>query len=239
MYKLVLAIAAAQALTAIDVSSIVVSPPQIVCELDPAVLKGSVRRLSWSVDGQYLHLQTIDRDVLHDYIVDVRARALSLAFGEPEWAAMYWATKSDLAAPGLSGLRIEVIEDHQRTKPAPFSGGFANGGAQTVDQRNPNDTFAIEVKLKLLGEEVGYFLNEVAFGGITFGWGPAGTGALAFVDGKGRVVLFDREKRKHVVPGTKSATLPAWSPDGTHVAFIERDGRRNSRLMTTSISHGG
>ena len=62
--------------------------------------------------------------------------------------------KSDLAAPGQPALKIDVIEDHQRTRPAPFLPGSSNGG-QTIDQRNPNDTFAIEVKLKLLGQEVG------------------------------------------------------------------------------------
>jgi WD40-like Beta Propeller Repeat len=140
--------------------------------------------------------------------------------------------KSDLAAPGDPGLKIEVIEDHQRTKPAPFTGGSAAGGAQTVDQRNPNDTFAIEVTLKLLGQEVGYFLNDVAFGGVTFGWGPLGSSAIAFVDDKGRVVLLDRDKHKKIVPGTRDATFPAWSPDGRRIADLQKDGRRKYRLMT-------
>jgi hypothetical protein len=64
------------------------------------------------------------------------ARELSIAFGEPEWAVTYWAMKADLAAPRRSGLKIEVVEDHQRTKPAPFTGGFTAGGAQAfVDAR--------------------------------------------------------------------------------------------------------
>ena len=100
----------------------------------------------------------------------------------PEWAAPYWATKSSLAAPGQAGLKIEVLENHQRTRPAPFSGGFTNGGAQTVDLRNPVDTFGIDVRLQLLRQEVGYFITEVAMAGVTYGWGPAGSGAIAFVD---------------------------------------------------------
>lgn len=200
------------------------------------VLKGAVRRLSWSPDGLYLHVQTIDRDVLHDYIVALDDKEISLAFGEPEWAAAYWAKKADLSAPGEPGLKIEVIEKHQRTRQTPFTGGFSSGGAQTVEQRNPNDTFAIEVSLKLFGEEVGYFLNEVAYGGITFGWGPQSSGLLVFADAKGRLALIDRQKHKKPIPGTKDSLLPAWSPDGTRVAFLQKDNRRIYRLMTAMIS---
>jgi WD40 repeat protein len=222
--------------TATDVSRVTVGAPTVVCDLDMTLMKGEVRRLSWSPDGAYIHLQTIERETLRDYIVTLPEGIVSVAFGEPEWAVRYWAMKSDLAAPSQPGLKIEVFEDHQRTRPAPFSGGFSAGGAQTADQRNPVDTYSIEVKLKLLGEEVGYFLNNVAFGGITFGWGPPGSGAIVFVDDKGRVALFDRDRHKRTVPGTKDAVLPAWSPDGRRVAFVRKDGRRKYRLMVSAIA---
>jgi hypothetical protein len=221
---------------ATDVASVVVSPPRTICVLDMNTLKGEIRRLSWSADNTRLHVQTADRGAIHDYIVTLPEGVISPAFGEPEWAAEYWTKKSSLSAPGSPDLRIEVIEDHQRTKPTPFTGGFTAGGAQSVDQRNPVDTFAIEVKLKLLGQEVGYFLNDVAMAGFTYGWGPADSGAIAFVDEKGRVVLFDRGRRKKVVPGTKDALMPAWSADGTHLAFLQKIGRRSYRLAVVTIS---
>ena len=48
--------------TLIDVSTAAVSAAAVVCHLDTTVLKGDVRRLSWSSDGAYLHVQTIERE---------------------------------------------------------------------------------------------------------------------------------------------------------------------------------
>jgi len=219
----------------VDVSSLAASSPRTVAVLDGTAVKGEVRRLSWAGDNSRLHVQTVDGNAVRDYIVSLPDGVVSAAFGEPEWAAAFWATKSSLTAPGAPDLRIEVLEDHQRTKPTPFTGGFTAGGAQAVDQRNPVDTFAIEVKLKLLGQEVGYFLNDVAMAGVTYGWGPSGSGAIAFVDDKGRVVLFDRERRKQIVPGTKDALLPAWSADGSRLAYLQKIGRRTYRLVVVAI----
>src|SRR5262245_949710 len=183
----------------IDVSALKPSEPALLCELDMKVLKGDLRRLSWSVDGRYLHVQTLEGKAVHDYIVRLPEGEISAAFGEPEWAQQYWTMKSSLAAPGAPDLKIEVLEDHQRTHPMPFTGGFDpnTGGAQTVDPRNPRDTFAIEARLLLLGQEVGYTLNEVAMAGGSYGWGPAGSAAIAFIDTSGRVTLFDRAKHKN------------------------------------------
>ena len=222
--------------TPIDVSLLAASPPALVCELDLRTLKGELRRLSWSADGTYLHVQTLDRKTLRDYIVTLPEGSISAAFGEPEWADHYWAMKSALSAPGASGLTIEVIEDHQRTRPQPFTGGFTNNGAQAVDPRNPRDTFAIDARLTLLGEEIGYFLNEVAMAGGTYGWGPSGSGAIAFVDPAGRVTLFDRAKHRKVLVTAKGAAMPAWSSDGARVAYVQRMGRDRYRLMAITVT---
>ena len=108
----------------LNVSALAVSQPQMICEIDLATLKGELRRLSWSPDAAYLHLQTVeDRTIAHDFILALEDRELSVAFGEPEWAAAYWARKSDLAAPGLPSLKLEITQANRRTRPMPFTGG--------------------------------------------------------------------------------------------------------------------
>src|SRR5882724_5948287 len=83
---------------ALDVSRLTVSPPTLVCEIDMNQLKGELRRLSWSPDARSIHVQTAEAGVSpHDYIVTVLDGVISLAFGEPEWAAGYWAMKSELS----------------------------------------------------------------------------------------------------------------------------------------------
>jgi hypothetical protein len=221
----------------LDVSALKATQPALVCELDLKVLKGELRRLSWSVDGRYLHVQTLDGKTLRDYIVMLPEGDISVAFGEPEWADQYWKMKSSLAAPGISDLKIEVLENHQRTQPNPFAGGFNSvGGAQTgADPHNARDTFAIEARLLLLGQEVGYTLNEVAMAGGSYGWGPFGSAAIAFIDTSGRVTLFDHSKHKNVVATAKGAMMPAWSTDGRRLAYVQKAGRDRYRLMALTL----
>jgi hypothetical protein len=97
------------------------------------------------------------------------------------------------------------------------------------------DAYEAEITLRLLGLEISNWVNAVAIAGETFGWGPPGSGAIAFVNG-GPITLFDQAKRKKVVPATKGALLPAWSNDGTHLAFVQKSGRRKYRLMTAALT---
>jgi Tol biopolymer transport system component len=51
-------------------------------------------------------------------------------------------------------------------------------------------------------------------------------GALAFVDRRGVLVIMDRQGRKVQVKGTRGGiALPAWSPDGVSVAYLEKSGK--------------
>jgi hypothetical protein len=221
---------------ALDVSALTVTAPKEICTVDLNVLKGELRQLSWSPDGRSLHLQTVeDRTTAHDFIISLEDRELSLAFGAPDWAGAYWARKSGLAAPGLPALKMEITETNRRTRPTPFSGGFANGGAQTPDVKNPVDAYEAEVMLRLLGIEIGNWINGAPMAGETFGWGPTSSGALAFVDRSGRLFLIDQRKHTQTVARVKGATLPAWSDDGARIAFLEKSGRRQFMLKVVDV----
>jgi hypothetical protein len=220
-----------------DASAVSVARPKVVCELDLGVLKGAVRRLAWSPNRSSIYIQTTEGEATaYDYIVDLETGEISRAFGEPSWAIEYWARKSAFEAPGDPSLRLEISESNRRTRPMPFSGGFANGGAQTVDPRNPVDAYENEVTVRFLGLEIGNWINGAPMAGDTFGWGPDGSGALVFSDRSGRLTIVDRARRMRAVDGVKDATLPAWSSDGAALAFLQKAGRKKYRLMTAAVS---
>jgi hypothetical protein len=221
---------------ALDVSSLRIAPPTLVCEIDLSQLKGEIRRLSWSPDGHNLHLQTAEVGVAqHDYIITLPDGVVSLAFGEPEWASAYWTMKSDLTAPGIPSLQLEVQQDNRRTRPTPFTGGTANGGNYTPDVRNPVDAFESEVTLRLLGLQLGNWINGAPMAGETYGWGPAGSGAIVFIGRGDRLTLMDQQSRRQVIATVKGASMPAWSSDGGRLAFLQKTGRKRYRLMTASL----
>jgi hypothetical protein len=237
LLRVVLLVAQAIGYAPFDVSAMTISAPQTICDLDLNTLKGDVRRMSWSPDSRYIYVQTVEnRTTAHDYIVSLEDRDVSVALGEPEWASAYWARKSDLSAPGLTSLKMEITESNRRTRPTPFAGGFSNGGAYTPDPKNPVDAYEAEVTLRLLGVEIGNWINGAPMAGETFGWGPIGSAALVFVDRPGRLILIDQEKRQQVVAGVKAAWMPAWSANGARVAFLQKSGRKKYRLMSVDIA---
>jgi Tol biopolymer transport system component len=46
---------------------------------------------------------------------------------------------------------------------------------------------------------------------------------------------MDQAARRKVVGAIKNASMPAWSGDGTRLAFVQKTGKRRYRLMTAAV----
>ena len=123
---------------------------------------------------------------------------------------------------------------------APSGGGAggATGGSTTGDAVGAavQSQTATVVTLKLKGEVVGEFVNATPLPGATFGWGPSGTGLIAFVNGAGRLVFMDSDGRKQEVADSKAVLFPGWAADGARLVYLERSGRKKFTLKTLDIT---
>ena len=247
------------AFAAVDASKLTLSMPATIVEIDTGKLKGDVLRLSWSPDGQQLYLQTAERDrvgnikTAHHYLVTLDGKPPTGVDQEPPWAATYWGWKSAQSAPRMTSFRIEVEQQQKRVtstsvpmggnlaKGGP-EGGTAVGGAATGFGSGDAMSAALQSQmanvftLKLKGEVVGEFVNTPAIPGLTFGWGPAGSGLIAFSNAKGVVVIMDDQGRKQEIAASKPTLLPAWSDDGKRLAYLERTGKNKAVLKIVDVA---
>jgi hypothetical protein len=236
--------------TSIDVSLLAVGAPSTVTELDLGKLKGEPRELAWAADGTQFYLQTVERkgktEVPRHYLIAASGGAVTSVDAEPAWATEYWRFKSDRYAPGNQSLVIDVKEGYERAKygtgPAsdPSTGSVGNenfGGvsATNVSRASVAQT-KIMVSLVLLDETIGTWVDQRPTPGTTFSWGPTGSGAMVFVDEQGRLVLLDSQKHKQRLEGTKDAALPAWTTDGSRLAWLAKSGRNKYTLVWAEVS---
>jgi len=167
--------------TAVDASTVKVGAPSAITELDLGKLKGALRQLAWSRDGNELYIQTADgpeaSEKLRHYIVPIAGGAPKSVDSEPEWAADYWGFKSDRFAPGLRSLMIEVEQKQEKTKVGTGSGRpgeqasgspgttpvdiekVAEGQYQTLARR------ATEERINAAGNNSGELLNWITVAG--------------------------------------------------------------------------
>lgn len=235
---LLIALAQGSGFAPFDVGSIVAAPPTSVANISRKDLKGEPSRLAWSPDSSLLYIQSLD-----GVGASAQARHFQLRLGhgeltpldiEPDWAAEYWRNKVTEAAPGLPFLKIDVAVDRQKTRVAPLAGGFTTAGSATGSEAASTLTVTY-VTLRYLGVTIGQWTTDEAKSGFTFGWGPAGSGSIAFVDPQGRLALVDKERRQKVVARSEHVMLPAWSPDGSYVAYVEKQGRSSYRLASVAL----
>lgn len=191
---------------AIDVSTLRVGAPTIVAELDLGKLKGELRQIAWSPDGSELYVQTAEGTSssakLRHYTVAATGGAMKGLDVPPEWAESFWAFKSDRAAPGIGSLMIDVEQKLEKIKigtgsgrPDEGAGGAGNGAPVDIEKTAEGQRQNV-VRLTLVGEAIGEFVNTRPVPGLTFSWGPAFSGAIAYTDRDGRLMLLDRNTHK-------------------------------------------
>ena len=233
--------------------ALVISNPTPVAELDMGKLKGEPSRLAWSPDGSQLYVQTLDGGFgrpgskTYHYAFNTADGTKRDLQAEPDWAAAYWAQKSGQASPDAPSMKIELKSEQrmERTTAAPRGGDLARGGTSVDTGTSVGDGVSAAYNsqnvtvhsMVLKGETVGEFVNSVIVPGLTFGWGPKGSKTIAFAEPKtGRLVILDEQGKRQEVAGSKDALLPAWSPSGDRLAWLEKDGRKKFRLQVARVS---
>jgi hypothetical protein len=231
--------------SAVDVTRLTISAPKPVAELDLGKLKGELRQLAWSPDRTMFYVQTAEGSrqspKLRHYTVTADGGAIANIAAQPDWANVYWATKSDRAAPGIGSLMIDVEQKMEKVKvgtgsgrPGEMAGGAGNGVPVDIE-KTAEGQYQNVVRLTLLDATISEFVNQQVIPGLLFGWGPEQSGAIAFSDADGRLMLLDQQKHQRTVSGAHDAMLPAWSLDGSRLAWVQKSGRKKYALMVSQI----
>jgi hypothetical protein len=234
-----------QQAAAFDCSKAVLSQPKVVAEIDAGKFKGEPARLAIAQDGSiFVRWVETDRyqNELGKNFVIAPGGAMEPLSEQPPWAVQYWAWKTGFNAPGAPGLKFDV-ETRQQGKIATGSAG--GGGAVNPNMSDPyaspvgKDMASAQnvatTTVRLKGEVVAMAENQRLVPGLTFGWAPAPYAALAYVNGRKRLAIIDGEGRKVEVQGTTDVLLPAWSPDGKKIAWLQKTGRKKFTLMEIDL----
>jgi hypothetical protein len=238
----------------VDASTLTVSPPATLVELDLRKMKGIPSRLAWSANGEELYLQFRDGEDLQraparHYVIALASKTPMSMSDEPQWASQYWTWKSAQSAPaGSTPLKIEVRREErlQSSTATPMGGDLARGATSggtsgvsvgEVASASQQTQKLIVTSLWLKGESLGEWVNAAVLPGQTFGWAPRGLDAIALVDRDGQIVIMDAQGRKRPVAQTTRALFPAWSEDGRRLAFLERAGRKKLALKMVDVGH--
>lgn len=234
---------------AVDASKITVGPAMTVGTIDTGKIKGDPWRLAWSPDQQQFYVagrkvKKNTAEVWH-WLVDAKSGAISDTKAVPAWADTYWEWKSAQAAPGAPAMKIalDTQRKNQSATSRPVGGSLARGGvdvgggASMDDVANQTSQNVTIIDLRLKGELIGHWENEPMAPGLTFGWAPKGLNAIAYANPGGRLVVMDEQGRKHEVDSS-NILLPAWSDDGTRLAWLEKVDKKKYRLVVAPVVTG-
>ena len=246
---LMLLLAQTSPTAAVDATALAVAAPTTVVVVDSDKTKGEPWRLAWSPDAQQLYLAAMKRkgqtlEMTH-WTIDVPSGALKKIDAAPAWADKYWDWKSAQSAPGAPAFKIalDTQKKNEAATARPMGGAMARGGVDTggagaaiEDVGNQPSQNVQIVTMRLKGEIIGEWENAPIVPGLTFGWGPKGTNAIAFSAKNGHLVLMDDKGRKQEIETTKEARLPAWSDDGRQLAWAEKQDKKKYRIQVAGLT---
>jgi len=217
-------------------------------------VKGEPIRLAWSTDGSQLAMQTAERDKQgmmtgnpRFYVVTAADGKMATAPAWPDWADKYWTWKSNNYTPWSSTTTIDLKQEQKTltATSAPMGGALAKGGTVAGNAGSDADDVARHayeaqkvntVTLTLMGETVGYFEAMQFIPGYTFGWAPKEMAAIAYVNRSGHLAVMDKDGHKQQVDSTKDVILPAWSVDGSKIAFLHKAGKNKYDLYLAGVT---
>jgi hypothetical protein len=229
--------------------------PAEVAKVDLGKLKGGMAsQLAWSPDGKQLYLQTLTEDKqalpkdYYHYVIPAEGGTFEKVEAPPEWAVAYWAWKQAKTAPDDKTFAIDIGQDKRVASATaiPMGGELAKGGTNPGTGGASGDSMmaaamsssnATIYTMLLKGETIGEWINHRIMPGVTFGWGPAGSHLIAFSEKQtGRLVIMDSTGAKQKIEGTHGVVLPAWSADGTRLAYLEGRGRNQYALIVATVA---
>lgn len=232
---------------ALDTSRVTVSAPKKVAEVDAGAVKGDLVGLAWSGDGSALYLRSAEYDRwrnerAHHFVFDVASGKMTAADASPSWAASYWMWKSGYVAPGVPDMKLDTDTQSQMVTAVGTvrDGGLSQSRADpsrpqvAADYASAQQVATVTIKLK--GTIIVESVNKSVQPGAIWGWAPSPIGGLAYVDGKKRLALADRSGRTMDVAGTADVMLPAWSPDGKRIAFVQKIDKKKYQVSVVEVA---
>ena len=91
------------------------------------------------------------------------------------------------------------------------------------------------VTLTLKGETVGEFVGVQFLPGYTFSWSPEAMAMMAYANPAGHLAVVDRQGQKQQIEATRNVILPAWSDEGSKIAFLQKAGKNKYDLFVVTV----
>jgi hypothetical protein len=217
------------------------SKAQSWLRLDVAKLKGRPAQLAWSDSEEQLYLQVVEGTTaatlkVRHYLL-ARDRGPALLDSQPKWAQEYWKWKSAKSYFGDPRMTIEVDTRRETIDPIrDRNTAYLNSEnyAPATLEGKATGGFHFVNRLMLKGHIIGEFVDEDVFPGYTFSWSPNLLGLIAFRSRNGRLAIMDVEGQTQTSDEGRDVWLPAWSPSGELIAYLEREGRKQFILYVAS-----